>query len=101
MTDDDDATLARMLAAVRAAPTPLPDATRAAVLAQVLAAPRSTPPVEPAVAPITVAARRRAWAVGAGLALALAAGLALWIAARPRGVAPDDGPPAGDRKSVV
>ncbi|MBL8621389.1 MAG: hypothetical protein JNK64_08805 [Myxococcales bacterium] len=79
MTADDDATLERMLAQLRAAPTPLADATRADVLARVLDAPRATPAVDP----IAVASRRRPWVVGAGVAVAAAAALALWIVARP------------------
>lgn len=90
MTDDDDATLERMLARLRAAPTPLADATRADVLAQVLAAPRATPAIDP----IVVASRRRAWVVGAGVAVAAAAALALWIVARPP-AAPDGGGATG------
>ncbi|MBK7070756.1 MAG: hypothetical protein IPH44_00515 [Myxococcales bacterium] len=91
MTDDDDATLDRMLAQVRAAPTPLADATRADVLAQVLAAPRATPAVDP----IAAASRRRAWAVGAGVAVAAAAALALWIVARPPAAPAPAAPPVG------
>lgn len=89
MTDDDDATLERMLAQLRAAPTPLADATRAEVLAQVLAAPRPTPAIEP-----IAAARRRAWVVGAGVMVAAAAAVALWIVARPP-AAPDRGGATG------
>ncbi|MBK9033131.1 MAG: hypothetical protein IPL61_17985 [Myxococcales bacterium] len=91
MIDDDDATLDRMLAQVRAAPTPLADATRADVLAQVLAAPRATPAVDP----IAVASRRRAWVVTAGVAVAAAAAVALWIVARAPAAPAPTAPPIG------